>query len=405
MKSLRWRLTLWFAVSLLTVVGCLMAAAHWHLNHELREEKWQRMNPDRPDWVLHGSFTDREIHDMLGELAKFWLLVGVPLIGLAIASAYFIARRSTRPVTRINQELDHLGAATLSQRIGAPDADPEVGQLVNHLNKLLERLDTSFSHLQEYTAGVAHELRTPLQLMRLRVEANAASMPPALAEELEDELARLSNFVETALAVARAEQGRIELSIEPVALKRFMTDLLEPFARLAEEHGRKLLWACADDACVRTDRDALKQILFNLLNNALTHGSGNIHLRVVRQARRVSILIGNHAPGRRRHGGSGLGIGLRLVAALVQQLPGANFRFRRGDYFWSQIVFAPDSRDAGCRRFREAARRSRRTTSIRRAAARAAASSWSRCVRQMRKKSSGVSRGACRVRRCHPARG
>jgi signal transduction histidine kinase len=338
MKSLRWRLTLWFAGSLLVVVVALMVAAHWHLDYELRQEKWEHTRPTQPDWVLHGSFTDQEVHDILGELAGFWLLIGVPLVGVALVSAYFIARHSTRPVQQINQQLDRLGATTLSQPIQAPDTDPEIGQLVQHFNKLLGRLETSFAHLQNYTAQVAHELRTPLQLMRLRIEANAAVMDPALAEELQEEIARLANYVETALAIARAEQGRLELAPETIVLKTFLADTLELFSRLAEAEGRKLLWSCPDGLAVQADRAALKQILFNLLNNALRHGAGNLQLRVKSRTHDVSILIGNGTAQPHLRPVPGLGIGLRLVNAFVQQMPGANFRSRhRHHFFWAQL--------------------------------------------------------------------
>ncbi|HEX5399556.1 MAG TPA: HAMP domain-containing protein [Verrucomicrobiae bacterium] len=349
MKSLRWRLTLWFAVSLLVVVVALMVAAHWHLDYELRQEKWEHTRPSQPGWVLHGSFTDQEVHDILGELAEFWLLIGVPLVGVALASAYFIARHSIRPVQQINQQLDRLGAATLSRQLQVPDTDPEIGQLVRHFNKLLGRLDTSFTHLQSYTAQVAHELRTPLQLMRLRIESNAAAMDPALAEELQEEIAHLANYVETALAIARAEQGRLELTSETIILKTFLADTLELFSRLAEAEHRKLLWSLfSDGLAVRADRAVLKQILFNLLNNALTHGAGNIHLRIKPRGRVVSILIGNNTKQLPRPPTSGLGIGLRLVNAFAQQMPGVHFRCHRSySYFWAQLRLpAPDSPDA-----------------------------------------------------------
>ena len=251
MKSLRWRLTLWFGISLLVVVTGLILAAHRHLDYELRQEKWERTTPERPDWILHGSYSDKEVQDILGELVQFWILVGVPLVGLALVSAYFIARRSDRPVREVNRQLAGLGPTTLAERVKAPDVDPEVGELVRHVNELLGRLELAFNHLQEYTTQVAHELRTPLQLMRLRIEANAAGMKPELAEELQEELARLTNYVETALTIARAEQGRLELLPEPLALKEFLTDMLEPFSRLAEAEGRRLLWSCPAEVVVQ----------------------------------------------------------------------------------------------------------------------------------------------------------
>lgn len=347
MKSLHWRLTLWFAISLLIVVVGLMIAAHWHLSYELHQEKWERSHPANPDWVLHGSFTDQEVHDILGELVEFWVMVALPLVALALGAAYFIARRSTRPVQQINQQLDLLGAATLSQRIQATDADPEIGQLVGHFNKLLDRIEVSFAQLQDYTAQVAHELRTPLQLLRLRIETEANTMNPALAEELQEEIARLSRYVETALSIAQAEQGRLELSPEPIHLKPYLADLLEPFTRLAQAAGRKLLWSCPDNVGIIADRSALKQVLFNLLNNALKHGIGTIRLRVRVSGKRVRLLIGNQMTPLPHRQVAGLGIGLRLVTAFTQQMSDTKFRCRRGKYFWSQLALpTPEKHDS-----------------------------------------------------------
>ena len=218
-----------------------------------------------------------------------------------------------------------------------PDTDPEIGQLVRHFNKLLGRLETSFTHLQSYTAQVAHELRTPLQLMRLRIEANAAAMDPALAEELQEEIARLSNYVETALTIARAEQGRLELNCEPVALKEFLTDVLEPFGRLALAEGRQLRWSCPENVVVQADRSALKQILFNVLSNAMKHGERDIFLRVRARGQCVTLLLGNLPANRSNTRGSGLGIGLRLVHALAGQMQKTHFILRQRRFFWVQL--------------------------------------------------------------------
>jgi signal transduction histidine kinase len=337
MKSLRWRLTLWFGISLLVVVTGLILAAHRHLDYELRQEKWELTTPEHPDWVLHGSYTDKEVQDILGELVQFWIMVGVPLVGLALVSAYFIARRSIRPVREVNRQLASLGPTTLAERLRAPDVDPEVGELVRHVNDLLAKLELAFTHLREYTSQVAHELRTPLQLMRLRIEANAAAMNPDLAEELQEELARLSNYVETALTIARAEQGRLDLRPESLTLKEFLTDLLEPFSRLATAEGRRLLWSCPAGAVAQADRSTLKQIMFNLLSNALKHGDQDILLRVRSRHLGVSLLLGNRLPERTQASRHGLGIGLRLVQALANQMEQTRLAIRRQRFFWVRL--------------------------------------------------------------------
>jgi signal transduction histidine kinase len=337
MKSLRWRLTLWFGISLLVVVTGLLLAAHWHLDYELRQEKWERTAPEHPDWVLHGSYSDKEVQDILGELVRFWVLVAVPLVGLALASAYFIARRSDRPVREVNRQLAKLGPKTLAERVQAPDVDPEVGELVRHVNELLARLELAFTQLQEYTTQVAHELRTPLQLMRLQIDRNAAGMKPELAEELQEELARLTGYVETALTIARAEQGRLELQPERLQFKEFLSDTLELFSRLAEADGRQLLWSCPDGIVVQADPGTLKQILFNLLANALKHGERDILLRVRSRQREISLLVGNRTAGGNHKLKEGLGIGLRLIRALASQMRQTRLTTRHQRFFWVRL--------------------------------------------------------------------
>jgi signal transduction histidine kinase len=337
MKSLRWRLTAWFAVSLLLVVCVLIVSAHWHLDYELRKEKWERSNPARPDWILHGNFTDKEVQDILGELLQFWLIVGIPTVGLSLLAASFLARHSTRPVRNLNTQLAQLGAANLGQRLQAPDVSPEIAELVQHLNELLKRLETSFTQLRDYSSQVAHELRTPLQLMKLQVELNATKMEPELAEALQEELARLSNYVESALMIARAEQGHLELNSESLALKDFLTDMIEPFSRLASANQRRLLWSCPKESIAWTDRNILKQVLFNLLNNALQHGREDILLRVRACRGSIWFLVGNRPAVRGSKDRNGLGFGLRLVRALVSQLDRTNLTFRRTSYFWARL--------------------------------------------------------------------
>ncbi len=337
MKSLRFRLTVWFALSLLGVMVALVLSAHWHLDYELRTEKWERTDPAHPDWILHGSFTDQEVHDILSELLSFWAVVGLPLAGLAVLAAYGLARQSTRPVGAVNRQLARMDAANLARRVEAPAGDPEFVELVLRLNQLLDRLETSFRNLQEYSAQVAHELRTPLQLMRLEVEAHAAAMPPDLADGLTEELARLSGVVETALTIARAEQGRLEVIRETVELRPLLSDLLEPFGHLTSAENRRLIWSCPDDCKITTDRNALKQILINLVANALRHGRGDIHLRVRTRSPRVVLLLGNRTVETPATGMRGLGIGLRLVRALVAQLGDLKLRLRRGSWYWVRL--------------------------------------------------------------------
>ena len=74
MNSLRWRIALWFTVSLLAVAAVFVAVTDLHLRHELRVEKWERTEPGQADWTLHGSYSEAEVDDIAGELWRLSLL-------------------------------------------------------------------------------------------------------------------------------------------------------------------------------------------------------------------------------------------------------------------------------------------------------------------------------------------
>ena len=103
--SLRFRLALWFGLSLTAIVFVMAWSADDHLREELRSEKWERGPQDGTDWSLHGSYSDSEINDIVGELTDFWIIVAVPLVLGALGVGYFLARKSTAPTRDINRQL------------------------------------------------------------------------------------------------------------------------------------------------------------------------------------------------------------------------------------------------------------------------------------------------------------
>lgn len=101
----RLRLTAWYAVSVMVIVAVLMFTAHRHLDEELRSDRWDRSHPQFPQWIIHGSYTDEEVQDILGELMHVWMWVGIPLVLGSVAAGYLIALRSVRPIRCLNREL------------------------------------------------------------------------------------------------------------------------------------------------------------------------------------------------------------------------------------------------------------------------------------------------------------
>lgn len=351
--NFRTRIAVWFGTALVLIVGILIATAHRHLDHELRLNKWDRSHPEFPDWSLHGSYTDAEVHDILGELVQVWAWVGVPAMALALGAGFLLANRSIRPVRRINRALAQKTPETLKTGIPLPEKDPELAALVSQINDLLLRVGNAYDEMSAYSSRVAHELRTPLALLRMRIERSAADLPPDFSEELQEELDRLSKFVERSLLAAQAESGRLEVRRSVVPLSRILEDLREPYEILAADSRIALDWQVAADLPIHSDADLLLQILHNLLGNACRYGATTARLRGFRSGNRTVLTLANdYRPETRMPGG--LGIGLRLVRALATGMPGHHFASRdTGRVFAVRLVGEKCPSPASCQENRQ----------------------------------------------------
>lgn len=325
--NFRLRIVAWSVLSIVLIVGVLFGAAHWHLDGELRKEGRDLSHGSNPDWTIHGSYTDAEVQDILGELMTVWLWIAVPLLLASVGVGYSIAVRSLRPVRRINQELASLNSLSFAQGVHLPERDAELAALVHHINDLLGRVGKSYQEMAEYSSRVAHELRLPLMLLRLRLEAVAPELPPEVSEDLQEEIHHLSQLVERSLLMAKAEGGTLEHEIQPIDLSALLEDLHDGYSILADQANITLQWQPDPGLTVHSDPSLLRQILHNLLGNAIRHGSGEIHLEARSKdgGQRVLLEIRN----RIAEGDTsllGTGTGLRLVRAIISTLAGASFQ-------------------------------------------------------------------------------
>ncbi len=341
MKSLRARLTIWFAGSCIAVVVVFVAFTHRVLEMELREKQVAKAYPQHPEWRLHGNATDAEVRDILGELLVADLMWGIPTAVLALLVGYWFARQSLRPIVKINRQLQSIGARDLKRRIELGEMDAEFREVVGHLNDLLSRLDRSFNDMSEYAAKVAHELRTPLAILRLKLETAGNRIPADTSEDLQAAVHQLTHVVDQLVLMARAEQGRLNTNLRPIDLTALVEDVSSDFSLLAQEAGRKVIVRLPERRChVPADAKYLRQIVHNLLTNALKHGVGDIHLRITARGGRVGLILANRVGREPTSAEETLGLGLRVVDHLLNLLPDAMYARRRGkSYYIAKLLF------------------------------------------------------------------
>jgi len=306
---------------MLLLLAAFTGFTYHYLQSELHRKTWQQNYPEHPDWKLHGSYSQAEIADLMGELIEMSLLYGIPLVVAGFVIGFVLSNKSLRPIAHLNAQLQTIRAPDLSKRIELPEADAEFRDLVRNVNELLGRLERAFTDMSEYAAKVAHELRTPLAILRLKVEQAGERIPPELAEQLQTELHQLTHVVDQSLLIAKAEQGRLKLQPRELDLAQLVLDVTEDFTLLAQEEGRTVRRLTLSNGAVLADLKYTRQMLHNLFTNAFKHGQGDIRVKLTRKGDRLVLTIANWLRAPTAPKPEALGLGLRVVETLLSLQP------------------------------------------------------------------------------------
>jgi heavy metal sensor kinase len=216
------------------------------------------------------------------------LLIGLPLLLLiATLGGYWLVRRALAPVASMIKAAEALTFNSPRKRLPLTGTGDLLDELGSTLNRMLERLDNAYQHASRFSADAAHELRTPLTIMRGELEfiALCHDLPTEIQASIGsalDETLRLSQIVENLMSLARTDGiggKRAHLSID---LRALSAETIEQMQLLAEE--KRIQLTCVEGPPVKTmgDRDRLKQVLVNLIDNAIkyTQEDGHITLDV-----------------------------------------------------------------------------------------------------------------------------
>lgn len=269
-----------------------------------------------PHGRVHTSeFTEGARHFQIGTrlaptdiLLAEYTRISLGLTGfVAVASlglGYGISRLALGPIRDIERTARRIGADNLSERIPVAPGRDEIAQLARLLNAMFDRLEASFRQVAQFSADASHELKTPLTLIRLnaeRLRTRLAENPAAVSavEDLLEEIAQMNRMIESLLFLAKAESGALTLMREPHATDTFLASVAEDAAVLAEDRGGRLEVERSEPGTVRFDQGLMRQVLLNLVSNAVAvmPGGGAVAVRSYFDAGRWRIEVRDEGPG------------------------------------------------------------------------------------------------------------
>ncbi len=238
-------------------------------------------------------------------VVRLALVFGVVLsLLLAAAGGALLARAALRPIESITETSERITLAEdLSQRIPIAVPNDELGRLARTINNMLARLDVLFQAQQRFVADVSHDLRTPLTTIQGNVDLllrGAADDPEMRAEALRaigDETARMRRMVNDLLLLAQVDAG-LKLHRQPVEVDTLLLEVYRQAQVMAQDRVTVRLGA-EDQALVLGDSDRLRQLLLNLVDNALkyTPADGEVTLTLRRDTGWVQVSVADTGVG------------------------------------------------------------------------------------------------------------
>lgn len=269
---------------------------------------------------------------------------GLIAIIIALFLGLLLARRITRPLSQLTEATHAVAAGDFSRQVPVTSED-ELGRLAEDFNQMAHALELSETQRRQLLADTAHDLRTPISVMRSHLEAMLDGVFPMTHENLaaiHEETLHLSRLVEDVRLLSLAETGHLPLEKNPVNLGLLTDQVVSAFAPLAEADGVRLEAYLAETPTVMADEARLHQVLSNLISNALRYaplsiqGAPVVTVTLKEEAGEVIITIADNGPGltaeqkervfdrfwrsdaaRDRQGG-GSGLGLAISKSIVE---------------------------------------------------------------------------------------
>ncbi len=247
-------------------------------------------------------------HDAVeGELrnVRNSFLLTLPFVLLAVGwSGWLIAGRALHPLQVIAVTAERVTARGLDQRIPQVEGSPETRRLIQVLNGMMDRLETSFRQAIRFSADASHELRTPLTVMQGELENALHLAAPGSPEQLVfsnllEETQRLKTITRSLLLLAQADAGQLALALEEVDLTSELQAMVEDATILAADANLTFHLEAEPGIVISADRTLLHTAIFNLLTNAIKYNQpdGSVNLTLRGDSARITLAVCNTGPG------------------------------------------------------------------------------------------------------------
>lgn len=278
-------------------------------------------------YLIEAGVSNLPVEQLLGSFLKI-LLILTPLILLVAAiGGYLMMARPLKPVVLLTEQAERIGTGELGERLPVIATGDELERLSDSLNRMISRLEDALDHNRRFSADVSHELRTPLTILRGELEhvIQLRNIRPEVVDSVGsalEEIERLAKIVESLLAISRLDTGGAGMEFTAFDLQGMAKATAEQMRLLADEKHISLRTDAAQTVYAMGDQARIKQVLVNLLDNAIkyTGENGQVVVDVAQQGSAAVLTVTDN----------GIGIPAEALPYVFQRFYRANKSHTRG---------------------------------------------------------------------------
>lgn len=283
------------------------------------------------------------VQQLLRRLLAILLILTPGILLVAAAGGYFLMAQPLRPLVYLTSQAERIGTGEMGERLPVIPTGDELERLSHSLNRMISRLEDALAHNRRFSADVSHELRTPLTILRgelehvMQLRSAGPDVVNSVGSALE-EIERLAKIVENLLAISHIDSGGAGIEFTQFDLHATAVNTAEQMRLLAEEKTISLRCDSTGPVYVFGDKARIKQVLVNLLDNAIkyTRDGGHVTISVAAQPDGAVLTVSDDGIGipadslphvferfyraerARSRGSAGAGLGLPIVEAICR---------------------------------------------------------------------------------------
>jgi signal transduction histidine kinase len=220
------------------------------------------------------------ISHALESLTDLYIVIAPIFLLISVIGGAFISVKSLSRIDSIINRTKYITTQNLEEKISGDEFDDEYGRLTRTMNEMITRIKKSIDYMNQFSISAAHELKTPLTILRGEIELALRSKmtPDEYREVLQsnlDETLRLINIVDKLFFISKTDHLLVKINKENTELKTFLLSAIESMRKIAEEKNIELNFLCEEMIYAEIDAGLMNQVIYNLIENAIKYSDSN----------------------------------------------------------------------------------------------------------------------------------